>query len=106
LTCDNAPPFALGLGLVTDSQDLAGSDPFGLGVILHCDFIFKTEIVALDFYSDGSGYSETAGATIPNNPALVGNTFFAFALWSWTSCSLPPTNLSSSMGLAMTLLVP
>ncbi|MFN0205162.1 MAG: FG-GAP repeat protein [Planctomycetota bacterium] len=111
ITCDNAPPLSLGLAIITDSQDLAGSDPFGLGVLLHADLILPTEVITLDFYSDGTGYSETAGATIPNNPTIVGNIYYACALWAWptSTCTLPgfnPYNLSTSRGLAITILVP
>ncbi|MFN0208078.1 MAG: FG-GAP repeat protein [Planctomycetota bacterium] len=111
LTCSNAPPSSLGLAIVTDSQDLAGSDSLGVGVLVHTDFAFATELIALDFASDGTGYSETVGATIPNNPTIVGNTYYACALWAWSpsTCVLPgfnPYNLSTSRGLAITILVP
>jgi hypothetical protein len=46
------------------------------------------------------------GISIPNDPALVGKTYYAMALWAWTSCSLPPFNLSTSRGLAIAILVP
>ena len=38
LCSTNAPHNSLGLGLITDSQDLAGSDPFGIGIELQVDF--------------------------------------------------------------------
>jgi hypothetical protein len=102
-SCTNAPPSSLGLGIVTDSKDLGGSDPFGIGVLMHVDFIFATEILPFDFYSDGTGYSETANINIPNNPLLVGKSFYAMALWAWTTCSLPPNHLSTSRGLELVL---
>lgn len=111
LTCDNAPPTSLGLGIVTDSQDLVGSDAFGVGVLIHSDFALATEILTFDFFSDGTGCSETVGLTIPNNALIVGNTYYASALWAWSTstCVLPgfnPYNLSTSQGLAITVLVP
>lgn len=111
LICSNAPPLSLGLGLITDSQDLAGSDPFALGVLLHTDFALATEVIAVDFYSDATGYSETVGLAIPNNPLVIGATYYACALWAWpiSTCVLPgfnPYNLSTSRGIAMTILVP
>lgn len=105
-SCTNAPPSSLGLGIVTDSKDLGGSDPFGIGVLMHVDFIFATEILPFDFYSDGTGYSETANINIPNNPLLVGKSFYAMALWAWTTCSLPPNHLSTSRGLELVLQAP
>lgn len=71
ITGRNAQAFSQGLGLVTDSQDVPGGDPFGLGVLLHCDFVFATELFSCDFNSDGTGYSETVGTSIPNSNALI-----------------------------------
>ncbi|MFN0205467.1 MAG: FG-GAP repeat protein, partial [Planctomycetota bacterium] len=111
ISCDNAPASSLGLGLITDSPDFAGSDPFTLGVLLHADFALATEIIPVDLFSDATGYSETVGLTIPNNPAVIGATYYACALWAWptSTCVLPgfnPYNLSTSRGLAITVLVP
>lgn len=102
LTCDKAPATSLGLGLVTNAADFAGSDPFGIGAILHTDLFLATEILNLDFTSDASGFG-IAPAPIPATPALVGKTYFAIAVWAWSSCSLPPFGLSSSRGLAITI---
>lgn len=109
ITCNNAPPSSLGLGLVTDSQDLIGSDPFGIGVLLHSDFIFASEVYGFDFHSDATGYAETVGTGIPNSPVLIGKTYYACAIWVWSSCTLPGFNvynMSSSRGLAITITVP
>jgi hypothetical protein len=106
ITCDNAPPSSLGLGIVTDSPDLNGSDPFGLGAILHVDFFAATEVLSFDFVSDPIGFGLTVNTGIPSAPALIGKNYYAMALWVWTSCSLPPFNLSTSPGLAMTILAP
>ncbi len=103
-TCDNAPPNSLGLLLVGDAQDLAGSDPFGIGVLLHVDLLASIELISLDLFSDPSGLATTVPFAIP--AAVVGNTYYAMALWAWASCSLPPYNLSTSRGLSLTILVP
>ncbi|MBL8692503.1 MAG: FG-GAP repeat protein [Planctomycetes bacterium] len=105
ITCNNAPPSSLGLGILANAQDSAGSDPFGIGALLHVDLFASTEVITLDFFSDAQG-NGLAAAPIPNAPTLVGNTYYAMALWAWTTCSLPPFNLSSSQGLSMTVLVP
>ncbi len=106
ITCDNAPPSSLGLGLVSDSQDLLGSDPFGLGVLLHVDLLTAVEVLGFDFVSDPAGNAVTLGTGIANYPPLVGKTYYAMALWAWSSCSLPPYDLSTSRGLAITILIP
>lgn len=111
ITCDNAPATSLGLGLVGDVQDIAGSDPVNFGVLLHCDLVLSVELLTLDFISNGFGYSETVSAAIPNDNALIGKTYFACVLWAWplATCTLPgfnPFNLSTSRGLAITIQQP
>jgi drug/metabolite transporter superfamily protein YnfA len=103
LTCNNSPLSSLGLGILADAQDLAGSDPFGIGVLIHVDLFTAVEVVTVDFVSDGAG-NGLAAVPIPNNPFLIGKTYYAMALWAWSSCSLPPFNLSTSRGLALSLL--
>lgn len=104
-TCDNAPPSTLGLGILTNAPDFAGSDPLFIGVILHVDLFGSTELYGLDFVSDALGMG-AAPAPIPNVPALVGSTYYCMALWAWSSCSLPPYNLSTSRGLMFTVAAP
>ena len=94
---------ASALGILADAQDLAGSDPFGIGVLIHVDLFTAVEVVTVDFVSDGAG-NGLAAVPIPNNPFLIGKTYYAMALWAWSSCSLPPFNLSTSRGLALSLL--
>lgn len=103
LVATNAPPVSLGLGVVTDSQDLLGSDPFGIGVTLYVDFFAATEVLSLDFVSDSTGHA-TAAAPVPNSPLLVGKSYYGQAIFVWIwPCVLPPLNLSSSNGLTITL---
>jgi hypothetical protein len=104
VTCNHCPPSSLGLALLANAQDLAGSDPFAIGVLLHVDLFAATDVIALDATSDAAGNGATVGAVIPNNPALVGATYYASEVWAWSSCALPPFNLSSSRGLAITIL--
>lgn len=96
--CKNAPQGALGLGLITDVADVAGSDTFGLGVLLHVSLVQSTEIIPFDFISDLTG-TGIALSAIPNDTNLVGRHYYAQGIWYWTTCPLPPMNLSSSDGI-------
>lgn len=98
----NCPPSSVGLGLVTDSPDVTGSDPFAIGVTLHVDLFLASEVLVLDMVSDAGGVGRVA-APIPNAPALSGLHFYAQTLSAWTSCSLPPFNLSTSNALDLTI---
>ena len=102
VTCELAPPNALGLGIVGAAQSVAGSDPLGLGILFHVDLILSgSSLLGLNAFSDASGHGE-ALAPIPANPAIVGSTLYAQIVWSWSSCALPPFNLSSTPGLRIT----
>jgi predicted outer membrane repeat protein len=105
LVCDRAPASSLGLGLVTDVPDVAGSDPFAIGVLLHVNLLFSVQVYTLDVYSDAGG-TGSVSVPIPNNRLLVGQIYYAQTLWFWSSCSLPPFNLSTSRGLKFKILPP
>ena len=85
LICDKAPAASLGLAIVADAQDASGSDPFGLGVLLHVDLTAATLVLPLDIASDASG-NATVVCPIPNSPALAGQSFYGMALWAWGAC--------------------
>lgn len=106
LLCTNAPKLSLGLGLATDSQDLAGTNnAFGLGFRLHVDLAFATELYAFDFISDESGVG-IAPAPIDNIPSLAGRTFYAQAIWVETplfSCGDSPFGFVASKGMSVTI---
>lgn len=113
LTCINAPNNSLGLCLISDQPDLAGlPNSFGLGFILHVDLITATEFIALDIVSNDTG-TGFGPAPIPDNASLIGNTYYAQAIWVWVegpTCAAPPFGnwnppygLSSSDGLAITI---
>jgi hypothetical protein len=105
LTVTNVPALALGLGIVTDSQDLMGTDVFALGILLHVDFFFATptEIYSLDMTSDASNFG-TVTTSIPNNLALLGKNYFAQSIWVETACIMGTVaNLSSSRGLQIVI---
>ena len=81
--------------------DLAGSDPLGLGALLHVALPPAGGVASFALASGPEG-TATQALPIPNNPGLAGKTLFAQALWSWPpSCPLPPVQLSSSRGLSM-----
>lgn len=99
-----APPSSLGLLLATDSQDVAGSDPFGIGIALYVDFFAASEIYGLDFLTDGAGYAGITTA-LASNPAILGLDYYLQAIFAFPlgACSLPPFNLSSSQGLKIVI---
>ncbi len=103
--CNAAPPSSLGLLMASNVQDLAGSDPFGLGVLLHVDLLSATEVLTFDLLGDAAGFG-FAAAPVPNNPSIVGNDYYLQALWVWGSCPLPPYGLATSRGLALTVQAP
>lgn len=103
LECSNVPPNSLGLGFVGNAQDVNGSDPFGLGVVLHVDFFLSTELIPLDFVSGPTG-AGVVPAPIPNDPLIVSTVYYAQAVWAWSTCSLPPLQLSSSAGLQLVIM--
>jgi hypothetical protein len=99
-----APPSSLGLVLLTNVPDVVGSDPFGIGVQLHVDLFFSTEVITLDAFSDAFGDCAVP-AGIANNPLLGGLTYYGQILWAWpfSTCFVPPYNLSTTQGLAITI---
>ncbi len=105
ISCSAAPPSSLGLGLVSNVADFAGSDPFGISVLLHVDLLTATEVISLDIVSNGSGVGSVP-VPIPNNPLLVGSVYYLQALWAWTSCTPTTYGLSTSRGLSLTVLGP
>lgn len=88
----NVPASTLGLLFITDSQDPAGTDAFGLGFKLHVDFFAATEVLNYDIFSDADHYSAVTTA-VPNNPLLVGAVYFAQSLWVETDCVLGGSNI-------------
>jgi hypothetical protein len=105
ITTDNAPTHALGLGLIADVADVAGSDPFGLQLKLHLDFFASTELLSFDAFADLEGFA-TAPIAIPNNPLLQGLVRYAQTLWYWPGgvpCNPSLIGLSSSQGLTITV---
>jgi len=104
LNTTNAPANGLGFLLLGNVPDVAGSDPFGVGALLHVDLLLSTSPVILGIASDQDGVFQL-GLPIANNPLLAGFQFSIQTVWSWTGvCSLPPADLGSSNGLRLTIL--
>ena len=103
--CDAAPANSTGFLLVGNVADIAGSDILGLGVTLHVNVLLSTPTLLLDFFSDASG-NGFAPVPLPSSPSLVGAVLHAQAVWAWSSCSLPPLNLSSSNLVSFTISAP
>jgi uncharacterized membrane protein YgdD (TMEM256/DUF423 family) len=106
-TLTHAPANALGLLLATDVKDTAGTDVFTIGILLHCGLLTATEVYGLDAFTDGSG-SGRAASPLPNNPALVGMTYAACAVFvenaaDGLDCGGSPFALVSSRGLEITI---
>lgn len=102
LVCDHAPASSMGIALIADAVDAAGSDPFGLGFVLHLDLESATEIYDFEMRSDSTGLGSVS-IEIPNDPRLVGATYFAQALWIWGECTLGGFGISSSNALGFTV---
>jgi hypothetical protein len=107
-TCTNAPRSTLGLVLIGTAADIAGSDPFSLGILFHVDLFASATILGFDCYSDAGGTSVTPPGPIPNNPALVGSVFVAQGIWlesaaAGLACGPSFIHLVSSEGLALTI---
>ncbi|HKE01006.1 MAG TPA: VCBS repeat-containing protein, partial [Planctomycetota bacterium] len=105
LTQTNAPPDKIGLCLIANVQDLAGSDPLALGFLLHVNLGASTFFIGLNFDSDGVG-AGISSVPIPNNPSLSGATVFAQGLWLENineTCSPSPLGVVTSKGLSVTI---
>ncbi|MBI3817955.1 MAG: hypothetical protein HY286_04630 [Planctomycetes bacterium] len=103
LICTNAPPSSLGLILITDVADVAGTDYFSLNFLVHLDLINSTQLLWADIDSNPVGFGESPVPLIID-PMLVGQTFYEQAIWYWTGCAPPSgTGFSSSDALVTTI---
>jgi FG-GAP repeat protein len=101
----SVPKNTLGLGLITDFGLAVGSDPFGIGVLLHVDLITSPNVVTFDFVS-GNELIAVSNLTIPNSPFLVGNEFCVQGLFVWSPsiCTPSPFGLSTTKALRFEIL--
>jgi hypothetical protein len=101
----NAPHDSVGLTLVTDVQDLQGSDLFYVNIVIHVGVAGATEVFTLDVISGPAG-EQFAAVPIPNNPGLVGKTYFLQSYWIEpldNRCTSGAAGLESSRGLSITI---
>ncbi|MBL8733208.1 MAG: PQQ-dependent sugar dehydrogenase [Planctomycetes bacterium] len=101
--CSKAPANGIGLAALAYQRDLAGSDPFGIGLVLHVSMAPPPFVwLAL---ADVNGIG-TAALSIPDAPQLIGEAFHAQLLWFWPpgTCAPSAVGLSSSPGLTITLM--
>lgn len=98
-----AGPGGVGVLYLGNTPDWNGSDPLGLGATLHIS-PFSTLLVSLPLVADGVGGANVPLA-LPSSPGLAGLTLHAQALWAWPfgPCVPSTSGLSSSNGLAFTL---
>ncbi|MFN0208068.1 MAG: PQQ-dependent sugar dehydrogenase [Planctomycetota bacterium] len=103
LRATNAPANSMGIGFMATSPS-NGIDLFGIGANILLDLIGSQDVILYDMPTDenGMGYSVFA---IPNNPAIVGQTYYIQSLFYWdTQCtSVLPLGFSSTDGLAATV---
>lgn len=102
VTTTNVPANSLGILLITDSQDAAGTDLFGLGILIHVDFLLANDALFYDMVSDAKHYS-AAPAPTPNDPALAGRSFYLQSLWYEANCATTFSHFNSSNGIALTI---
>ncbi|MBI3819479.1 MAG: VCBS repeat-containing protein [Planctomycetes bacterium] len=98
IICSNAPRNSLGLGIAGNAADMAGTDTFFLGFLMHVDLLLSTDVLAFDFHSDSQGSAVTVAA-IPNNPLLVGSTYYVQAVFAGSPADGSDCNNASAYGL-------
>ncbi|MCA8966572.1 MAG: VCBS repeat-containing protein, partial [Planctomycetes bacterium] len=101
-TVTNAPRSTFGFLLQGGPEDVAGSDPFGIGVLLHIGLGFvNTELV----FTDALGRA-VLPRPVPNDPGLVGLPVYVQTLWQGVvpgTCASSSQGISSSIGLICTV---
>ncbi|TAJ16174.1 MAG: hypothetical protein EPO68_11530 [Planctomycetota bacterium] len=104
LRANHAPAAGVGILVLSSAQDLAGSDPLGLGVVTHVGVLPPAVLIPRVLVADAQGLAMKAFA-LPSDPSAAGATLYAQAFWVWpsASCAALPGVLSSSSGLAVTL---
>lgn len=100
LVGDRLQPSAPAFVLVGTAADVAGSDPFGLGVILH---VQAAGLSVVTVSSDAFGVAALT-IPLPNVASLVGASLFAQSASFFTACLPSPFGLATSNGVGLTVL--
>jgi hypothetical protein len=88
---------------IASLPDIAGSDPFALGLTLH--FRLDSPYLSLQLMASDAQGAGTYGLPIPADPVLVSQSICAQAGWIWNPpCANPVAGWSSSNGLWITIL--
>lgn len=101
----NAPQAMGSSWWIGDTKDGNGSDPFGIGLLVHLNLSTITQFYEFRV-ANGNSCGTQCNVDIPNDPNLVGSTYYmqAFFLWPTNSCpNLPLGQMSSSKGLEFTI---
>ncbi|MCI0588206.1 MAG: PQQ-dependent sugar dehydrogenase [Planctomycetes bacterium] len=103
LTTTNAPASSVGILALADVQDLAGSDPLGVGLTLHVS-LGSPLLFLLPMPSNASGTGSLT-IPIPNSTALIGAILYGQTAWGWPAGPCAPSSIgaSSSNGLEITI---
>lgn len=101
-TVTNAPVNTFGFLLQGGPADIPGSDPFGIGMLVHVGLGFvTTELV----FSDALGRAQLP-RPVPSSPGLVGLPVYVQTVWQGPaagSCAGSSLDISSSIGLVSTV---
>lgn len=101
LTCTRAPANGFGVLLTSSSVDALGSDPFGLGVLVHVGIASPAVYSIVPLFADADGYA-TRALPIPADPQLVGLSAHFQAGFAWNGPCVPsPLSLSTSDALSV-----
>jgi glucose/arabinose dehydrogenase len=99
MRASNAPPRTMGLGFL-GTANMPPIDALGLGFDLLIDFANCTDVILYNMPVDENGVAY-AVFEIPNNPAVVGATYYAQSIFYWAD-QCPdklPMGISSTDGL-------
>jgi glucose/arabinose dehydrogenase len=103
LQCSAGVPSGYGLMAIASLPDIAGSDPFALGLTLH--FRLDSPYLSLQLMPSDAQGAGTYALPIPADPVLVAQSICAQAGWIWNPpCANPIAGWSSSNGLWITIL--
>lgn len=104
LLANNAPTNSLGLGFMTTSPWTGQPDFLGIGANLLVDLIGSTDVIIYNMPTDENGMAYSV-FPIPNNPSVVGTTYYlqTFFYWDTQCASTLPLGFSSTDGVAVTV---